>query len=100
MNRAITSLILGTVDITIDFIKLVIVEPLKYLWSRGRNKMKAKIEKDFVRIILSKGGVKRYCCMSEGHNNYYRLELKNGEIRYWGNLSTESLNKLGIGEKI
>ena len=39
MNKAITSLILGAVDITIDFIKLAIVEPLKYLWEMRSKRM-------------------------------------------------------------
>lgn len=32
MNKAITSLILGAIAITREFIKLAIVEPVKYLW--------------------------------------------------------------------
>lgn len=32
MNKAITSLILGVIDITREFIKLAIVDPIKYLW--------------------------------------------------------------------
>ncbi len=32
MNKAITSLILGAIAITREFIKLAIVLPMKYLW--------------------------------------------------------------------
>lgn len=58
MDKAITSLILGVIDITREFIKLAIVDPLKYLWSMGWNMnelreyvfLKSKIENEIKQL--------------------------------------------------
>lgn len=60
-------------------------------------KKKADQEREFVDMIIAKGGVKNCICMAEGRDDFYQLELKNGEIRYWKNFSDESLISLGIG---
>lgn len=56
-------------------------------------KKKADHEKEFVEMILSKGGIDRYRCMADGRSDYYEMKLKNGEIRYWKDFSDESLEK-------
>lgn len=57
---------------------------------------KAEAEKSFVEMIIEKGGIKTYWSTQEGRNEYYQLELNNGEIRHWTNFSNESLRILGI----
>lgn len=62
-------------------------------------KKKAILEKEFVDMILSKGGIELWSCMAEDTSNYYEMKLKNGEIRYWKDFSIDSLKRLGIYEE-
>jgi len=59
-------------------------------------KLRVKLEEDFVKRIL-KIGINNMSRVREDNDWCYRFELKNGDIRYWINLSKESLEKLGFG---
>jgi len=59
-------------------------------------KTKVECENEFVKYILSVGGVKVYGCTYEKRNWYWFFDLTNGERRYWKNLSDESQKTLGI----
>ena len=50
-------------------------------------------EDEFVAYIKNIG-IDEKLCMAEGVNNYYRFILKNGEYRYWTNLSMEHQKEL------
>lgn len=60
-----------------------------------KHKTKVDCEKEFVEYILSVG-IEKWCEMDERNKTYYQIHLKNGEIRYWTNLSDESLKKLSF----
>lgn len=60
-----------------------------------KHKTKADCELEFVDYILSVG-IERWCEMDEGNKCYYCIWLKNGETRYWTNLSDESIKKLSF----
>lgn len=57
-------------------------------------KKKAEWEKEFVQEI--KGNIKTYGCSDEYGNTYWFFSLKNGQQRYWTNLSEESQKELGV----
>jgi hypothetical protein len=57
---------------------------------------KADQEKQFVQMILDKGGIKAHMVMYERGHLYYAMELNNGEGRYWTDFSDESLELLGL----
>lgn len=59
-------------------------------------KKKEQQEKEFVDYILSVGGIKGYAAMDEGRRTHYEFRLNNGTLRYWTNMSTENLKRLGI----
>ena len=54
---------------------------------------KTEYERDFVQHLLSVG-IKGYSEMYDRGKTYYMFNLKNGETRYWTNLSEESLKAL------
>ena len=56
---------------------------------------KVECEKEFVDYIL-KIGLIGYAEMDEKRNTYYEFRLKNGELRYWKNLSQENRERLGM----
>lgn len=60
-------------------------------------KNKAECEKEFTTYILSVGGIESYGNTYEKGKWYWFFNLKNGERRYWTNLSEESQKLLGIG---
>ena len=62
-------------------------------------KKKSEWEKEFVKEVLSVGGVKVCGCMSEGRNFYWYFDLANGTRRYWTNLSEENQKILGVYEE-
>lgn len=62
-----------------------------------KRKVKADYEREFVQHIASVG-IKNWCEMDEGRKTYYCFWLKNGETRYWTNLSDESRDVLGLNE--
>lgn len=60
---------------------------------------KDEYEKALIDHILDVGLEKCWEMYGEGHksqNLYYRFDLKNGEIRYFTNVSKEGLRRLGI----
>lgn len=59
-------------------------------------KKKSDLEKEFVDYIISQGGLESYAEIYERGHTYYELRLKNGTIRYWADLSDESLERLGM----
>lgn len=60
---------------------------------------KAEREKEFVAMLLEKGGVKAHMCMYERGHYYYAMELHNGEGRYWTDFSHQSLVQLNMVDK-
>ena len=59
-------------------------------------KEKKKIAEDkFVNMLLEIG-IKSMCESDEGRNTYYCFWLKNGDQRYWINLSQENRIKVGF----
>lgn len=56
---------------------------------------KALVEEKFVNMLLEIG-IKTKCESTEGRNTYYCFWLKNGDQRYWTNLSKENRIKLGF----
>ena len=63
-------------------------------------KEKRKLEEDKFVSHLLKTGIKSKCESSEGRNTYYCFWLKNGEQRYWVNLSQENRIKVGFKEEV
>jgi hypothetical protein len=58
-------------------------------------KCKEEAEKEFVDHILSVGGILSCSEMDCGNATYYKFSVKNGETRYWTNMSEENLKRLG-----
>ena len=56
---------------------------------------KEHAEKLFVENLI-KIGIEKYWCMEEKGRFYWKFCLKNGQYRYWTNLSQENQLKLGI----
>ena len=61
---------------------------------------KSECEKEFVDHLLSVG-IKAYAEMDEvdkkqNVHTYYEFRLNNGELRYWKDMSSENLKRLGI----
>ena len=57
--------------------------------------LKQLVEDKFVNMLLEIG-IKTRCEMSEGRNTYYCFWLKDGQQRYWTNLSNENRKKVGF----
>lgn len=55
---------------------------------------KAIAEDKFIDYIIEKG-IKTYYVAHECGNDYYCIDLINGERRFWTNISNENLEKLG-----
>lgn len=61
-------------------------------------KTKAECEEEFVDMIIDKGGLKSWGETYDNGHWYQFFDLKNGERRYWTNMSDKSKEDLGIGE--
>lgn len=59
---------------------------------------KSEREKEFVDYILSSGGIDCYGKQYERGHWYWFFNLKNGERRYWTDMSEKSQKILGISE--
>lgn len=62
-----------------------------------KRKTKADNEREFVQHILA-AGIKSWCEMDENRHTHYCFWLKNGETRYWTNLSAQSQKLLGLND--
>lgn len=59
-------------------------------------KEKRKLEEDKFVDMLLQIGIKNKCQSNEGRNTYYCFWLKDGQTRYWTNLSEENRKRVGF----